>query len=170
MEDLASSIQAWGPEPKLTHCNLQEVPLSKSLMTALCTCTNLKHLDLQGSNRESDNISILMASPPTKLRELKLFDCSLDASNVAHMIEAIRQNRLAHLEALIIHCNPIGEVMVGSLLEALISTRPQSDLTLDLYCTGVGEDENLMCTVLSEQFVTEWKAKLKGTKINVIDW
>ncbi len=56
---------------------------------------------------------------------------------------------------------------MGRLLETLISTRPHSKLTLSLEWTGVDEDGEW--TYLSEQFKTEWKAKLTGTDINV-EW
>ncbi len=170
-EDLAASIEAWGDQSQLTYCHLKKVPIPRSVMTGLCKCTHLIHLYLFRCNLH-DKLGAFMASPPPLLRELILCECSLHGSDVDHITLAIQAGRLTHLEKPSIRHNPVGEVAVGHLLEALISTRPHTQLKLQLYSTGVkkesDEDEGLY-TYLSKQFVSEWKAKLTDTNIKV-DW
>ncbi len=214
-EDLAESIEAWGDQPQLTYCHLWRVPIPRSVMTGLCKCTHLIRLSLAQCNLH-DKLDVFMASPPPGLRDLGLYKCSLHGSDVDHMTHSIKEGRLTHLEELNIDTNPVGEVAVGHLLEALISTRPHKQLKLKLDDTGEkkgsdedekrrlrrqrrekksdedkrprrkrwgwrrmlglkeksdddeesDEDEKLY-TKLSEQFVSEWKAKLKDTNIEV---
>ncbi len=166
MIDLAESIQAWGPQPQLKYCMLWKVPISSSVMTALSQCTQLMYLNLRRCNLH-DKLSIFMSRPPAGLRDLILWQCSLDAADLNLITQTIREGCLTSLEELNIQCNPVGETAVGRLMEALISTRPPTQLTLLLGLTGV--DEAGKCTVLSEQFQTEWEAKLTGTTINV-EW
>ncbi len=45
-EDLAESINSWGPNPPLTSCVLNKVPIPRAVMIALSKCTNLKRLSL----------------------------------------------------------------------------------------------------------------------------
>ena len=163
-EDLAQSIEAWGPQSQLTYCWLNKVPISKSVMMALCKCTHLIHLYLKGCNLHG-KLDVFMATPPPGLRDLILRVCSLHGSDVDHVTQAILEGRLTHLKKLDIRHNPVGEVAVGHLLEALISTRPHTQIELDLYETDVDEDGKY--THLSKQFVTEWEAKLTGTNIDV---
>ncbi len=165
MEDLAESINSWGPQPQLTYCKLDEVPISRSLMTALCKCTHLKHLDLTRCNLDG-KLSVCMADPPHALRELILRECSLHGTDIDNITQSIRDGHLTSLQELDINKNPVGEVAVGHLLEALISIRPHTQLTLALGLTVV--DENKKLTYLSKQFRTEWKTKPKHTNINVI--
>ena len=166
MEDLADSIKCWVPKPELTFCHLRNLPIPRSVLEALCACPHLMHLDLSYCNL-SGKLSILMGAPPPLLRELILYDCSLQNADTEHITEAIRQGQLSHMERLNIRENPVGEVAVDRLLETLISTRPPNKLTLMLWRTGVDEDGEP--TDLSKQFVTEWKVKPTGTNINV-DW
>ncbi len=163
-EDLAQSIEVWGPQSQLTSCTLSQVPISKSLMMALCKCSHLIHLFLWACNLH-DKLDVFMATPPPKLRKLTLDWCSLHGSDVDHITQAVKEGWLANLNELSIQCNPVGEVAVGHLLEALISTRPHRQLKLWLGGTGVDEDGKY--NDLCEQFVTEWKAKLKDTNIKV---
>ncbi len=167
-EDLVQSIEAWGPQSQLTFCELWKVPISKSLMMALCKCSHLIHLHLAQCNLH-DKLDVFMTTPPPALRKLILghfvWSCSLHGSDVDHITQAFIEERLTHLEELWISSNPVGEVAVGHLLKALISTRPHTQFTLVLLGTGVDEDGE--CTPLSEQFVTEWNAKLTDTNINV---
>ncbi len=165
MEVLAESIESWGQQPQLTFCYLHYVPIPGSLMTALCKCTKLLSLALQSCNLYG-NLSVLMASPP-QLRELHLDGCSLCGADVDHITEAIRDGRLNHLLMLNINFNHVGEEAVGSLLEALISTRPHTQIKLHLHHTGKDDDDLLSC--LSDEFKTEWKTKLAGTNIDV-EW
>ncbi len=174
-EDLAASIEAWGDQSHLTYCHLQSMPISRSVMTGWCKCTHLIHLDLRYCTLH-DKLDVFMASPPPALRDLILGGltggCSLRGSDVDHITHSIKAGRLTHLEDLEIEQNPVGEVAVGHLLETLISTRPHTQLKLNLYKTGVekGSDEDRKrLTQLSKQFVSEWKAKLKDTNIKV-DW
>ncbi len=166
MDDLAESINSWGPQPQLTYCSLWKVPIPRSVMTALCKCTHLKHLDLTRCNLDG-KLSVFMADPPHALRELRLNECSLHGADVDHLTQLIRDGHLTSLQKLNIYCNPVGEVAVGHLLEALISIRPHTQLKLWLDETGV--DENGKPTELSEQFTTEWKTMLTDTNIKV-DW
>ena len=163
-EELAQSINSWGPQPQLTFCELRWMPIPRSLMTALSKCTLLKHLDIWQFDL-SDKLSILMASPPPALRDLVLYQCSLQAVDINHMTQAIREGRLPHLQGINISDNPIGEDAVGSLLETFISSKPQKQLELGLASTGVDEGGKL--TELSRQLKTEWKTKLAGTNITV---
>ena len=168
-EDLAASIEAWGDQPQLTYCYLEGMPIPRSVMTGLCKCTHLIHLYLRECNLH-DKLDVFMASPPPGLRDLTLGECSLHGSDVDHITHSIQAGRLTHLEKLDIHYNPVGEVAVGHLLEALISTRPHTQLKLELWGTGMtGSDEDRKRpTELSEQFVSEWKAKLTDTNIKAV--
>ena len=65
---------------------------------------------------------------------------------------------------MVLSYNPIGEVAVGSLLEALISTRPQTKL--DLYLDNSDVDGRYY-TKLSDQFISKWDKRLKDTAIRV---
>ncbi len=170
LEDLALSIDSWGPQPPLIHCYLgpENVmfatprPIPMSLMTALSSCTHLKHLTLSYIDLH-DKLSILMASPPSGMRELGLCMCSLHAGDIAEMTEAFREDRLTQLELLGIPYNPVGEAALGSLLQ-VISTRPHALKHLTLWCTGVDEAGSRQ-TKLSEQFVNEWKNKLPNIDV-----
>ncbi len=72
-EELAVSIDSWGPHHSLTYCRLNKqglnnMPIPKSLVTALSKCVHLKSLDLGGHDlhwhyNNDDKLSILMASP-----------------------------------------------------------------------------------------------------------
>ncbi len=166
MEDLAESINSWGPQPQLTCCLLQGGSIPRSVMTALCKCTHLKHLDLFGCNLEG-KLSVLMADPPHALRQLRLLECSLHGADVNQLTQSVRQGHLTSLQVLNIRMNPVGVVSVGHLLEALISIRPHTQLKLGLELTGV--NENGKYTGLSDQFETEWKTKLTDTNIKV-EW
>ena len=144
-----------------------------------------------------EKLSVMMTSPPPALRYLSLCRCSLRGSDVDHIIQAIREGRLpslqkldvsynnlhgsdvdkitqvireghlTSLQVLGISLNPVGEAAVGRLLETIISTSRNIQLTLGLMGTGV--DENGEYTDLSDEFEAEWKAKLTGTNINV-EW
>ncbi len=162
--DLAESIEAWGSNPQLTFCAFWGVPIPRSLMTGLSKCSHLVHLDLIRYDLH-DKLDAFMSTPPPALRDLTLFQCSLHASDIDHITQAILQGGFKHLELLGIHENPIGEAAVGHLLAALVSIRPKTQLELWLYVTGV--DGNGEHTDLSKQFITQWKAKLTGTNINV---
>ncbi len=181
-ENLAESMNSWGPQPQLIYCDLWEVPIPRSVLSALCTCTNLLNLMLVHCDL-SEKLSVLTASPPPVVRKLALLDCSLHAGDADHMTQAIREGRLSNLQNLDITQNPVGEVALGSLLEALY-TRAHKRLELGLEDTGVDEhegnsegsddeesdvDEDAEYTELSEQFVTEWKAKLTDTNW-VVHW
>ncbi len=168
MENLAENIKAWGPQSQLRSCELRCVPTPSSLITALCKCTHLKKISINENDlHKHGQLCLLMDSPPPSLTDLKLMQCSLQDSDINYMTEAIRRGKLTQLQRLEIPYNPVGEVAVGHLLDALIFTRPQSQLELWLYENGVnkkGENTNL-----SSQFRNEWEAKLKGTNIKV-DW
>ncbi len=168
-DDLIESINCWGPQPCLTYFKLFRMSMTRTLMTALCNCTNLMHFKLSdcrmnlidGLDCFGENMSILMASPPETLRELTLnyMYCDIHDVDVDHMTQAIREGKLTNLQSLDLSFNDgVSEVAVGHLLEALISIRPHKQLELLLYGTGV--DEN-------EQFKTEWNAKLAETNIDV---
>ncbi len=162
MEDLAESLESWGPQPQLRHCNLHWLPIPRSVMIALCKCIYLIDL-IFGRCNLVDKLGVLMTSPPLALKHLKMAVCSLGGADVEHITKAIRHGRLTSLQELDISYNPIGEVAVGHLLEALISTRPQTHLIVNLHATDVDEDGKY--TELSEQFETEWKRKLANTNI-----
>ncbi len=166
-EDLTESIEAWGDQSQLTYCELFSVPIPRSVMTGLCKCTHLIHLEF-GRCDLHDKLGVFMVSPPPGLRDLTLRQCSLHGSDVDYITKAINEGRLTHMEELDIHYNPVGEVAVSHLLEALISTRPHTQLKLDLIRTGVtGKWRWKRDTYLSAQFVSKWKAKLTGTNIKV---
>ncbi len=162
MEDLAESIDSWGPQQKLKHCNLSMLPIPRSVMIALCKCIHLIQLSFDLCNL-FDKLDVLMASPPPALKHLQMQDGFLGGADVEHITQAIKHGRLTSLQELDIKWNPVGEVAVGHLLETLISTRPHTQLKLWLWHTGVNEYG--MYTYLSEQFVTEWKRKLANTNI-----
>ncbi len=166
-EDLAESINAWGPNTQLTYCGLNYVLIPCSLVTAVHKCSHLMHLKLWECNLH-DKLSILMSFLPLVLKNLELLRCSLDRRDLQHITLAIREGHLTSLQELDIQGNPAGEAAVGHLLEALLSTRPNKQLILRLYETGVDEDGKH--TDLSKQFETEWEAKLTGTNINVHLW
>ncbi len=163
-EQLAESINTWGPQPQLLSCQLYGLPISISLMRALGKCNKLYTLKLTSCNLR-DKVSELMTTLPSALRHLELMTCSLNGADVGHIAREIRQGKIIELQKLGLHCNPLGEDAVGSLLDTLVSTRPHSSLELGLMrtvCTDQG------CYInLSEQFVREWERKLKGTKIDV---
>ena len=164
MEDLSESIEAWGPEPELMYCNLDTVPISSSVLTGLCKCTNLKHLDLEFCDLHS-KLSVLMDNPAQGLKHLILVECSLHGDDVGHMTQAISEGRLTHLEELSIQGNPVGEVAMGNLLETLVLAKTYTELKLEVWDTGVSKYARY--TALSDQFVNEWKAKLADTHIQV---
>ncbi len=157
MDDLCQSINSWGPQPQLMHFELQGEPIPESLMTALSKCTKLSTLKLYGCD-VSGKLSGLMASPPPQLKALSLGECYLQAADVDLITQAVRRNNLNKLQELYLNNNPIGEVAVDSLLEALISTRPQTKLDLYLEDTDVDEDG---------EFSSKWKKRLKNTAIHV---
>ncbi len=220
MENLSQSINSWGPQPQLMHCELCYMPIPESVMTALSKCIKLSTLDFTGCDvrgklsglmappppelkvlslgwcslqatdvdlitqavrRNNLNklqelylnnnpmiavggkLSGLMVSPPPELKVLSLGRCSLQAADVDLITQAVRRNSVNKLQKLNLYCNPIGEVAVGSLLEALISTRPQTKLDLELGETDVDEDGRL--TNLSNQFSSKWEKRLKDTAI-----
>ncbi len=162
-EDLAESINSW-VQPQLTYCRLCFVPMTISLMRALCKCTHLMDLSIILHNLHG-KLDAFMVHPPHALRKLGFFGCSLHGADVDHITGAVRAGHLTSLEELDIQQNPIGEVAVGHLLEALICIRPHTHLRLWLDDTGV--DKNGMATCLSKQFKTEWKTKLANTKLDV---
>ncbi len=162
-ENLAEIINSWGPQPQLINCLLWGVPIPRSVLSALCACTNLLALQLWDCDLH-DKLSVLMASLPP-IRALLLENCSLCGGDVHHITQAVREGRLSDLQYLHIGANPVGEVAVGSLLEAL-STRTYTKLRLELMFTGVDEDGEV--TDLSEQFDTEWQAKLSHTDWDVL--
>ena len=164
MEDLSQSINSWGPQPQLTYCELHDVPIPESVMTALSKCTKLSTLSMELCD-VSGKLSVFMASPPPELKVLELNFYSLQATDVDLITQAVRRNSLNKLQKLYLRSNPIGEVAVGSLLEAFISTRPQTKLDLGLGDTGVNEDGRY--TKLSDQFISKWNKRLKDTAINV---
>ncbi len=170
-DDLAESIEAWGDQSQLTYCRLFKMPIPRSLMTGLYKCTHLIHLHIMWCNLH-DKLDVFMASLPPGLRDVIFEQCSLHASDVDHMTQAVQGGRLTHLELLKICANPVGEVALGHLLEALISIRPHTQLKLVLWNTGVDEasDEGRkQYTGLSEQFVSECREKLTDTNIEVVN-
>ncbi len=124
-EDLVQSIDSWGPDPPLTYCRLRKVIIEGSLITALCKCTYLLCLNLAECNMK-DKVCVLMDHPPPVLRDLNLGNGSLCASDVDHLTQAIKNDKLKNLKKLDIRCSPVGEDAVNSLLEA-ISTRDYSE-------------------------------------------
>ncbi len=164
VEELTESINCWGLQPKLTRCHLENMSIPGSLISTLCKCMHVMHIDLSFCNMR-DKVSILMVSPPLAMRELLLDDCSLDCSDLNHITQTIKEGRLKNLQMLGIENNPVGEIALGCLLEATISTKPQTGFTLKLGRSAVNKDGK--STDLSEQFTTEWKTRLKGTNINV---
>ncbi len=164
MEDLSQSINSWGPQPQLMHCELCVKSIPESVMTALSKCTKLSTLRLDLCD-VSGKLSVLMASPPPQLKVLSLPDCYLQATDVDFISQAVRRNSLNKLQELVLYNNPIGEAAVGSLLEALISTRPQTKLYLGLEDTDVNEDG--WYTNLSDQFISKWNKRLKDTAIDM---
>ncbi len=164
-QDLTESIEAWEDQSQLTYCTLDKMSIPKSLMTALCKCTHLKRLNFYFCDFD-DTLSLIAPSTPPTLRDLRFVGCSLQGADVDNITQALKEGRLNHLEYLDLQFNTVGEGAVGHLLEALISIRPDTEFTLDLYgVTNVDEDGN--CTEFSDQFITEWKAKLTGTDIKV---
>ena len=164
-EDLTESINSWGPQPSLTYFRLTNFTITKSLLRALCKCTNPMYIELSFSHLNSinrhdcgENMSILMSSPPEKLRELILIHCNLRDPDVDHIARAIKQGKLTNLQRLILSINGLGKVAVGYLLEALISMRPHKQLELNLY--GTEAEEYI-------QYSTQWKAKLAETNIHL---
>ncbi len=170
-EDLAESMETWGPQPQLTYCRLLRMTVPRSLIKGLSKCSHLIHLDLQCCNLH-ENLDVLMASPPQGLRDLILQDCSLSGTDVDYITQAILESRLTHLQEVNISRNPVGEVAVGHLLEAIISIRPHTEFKLGLYFSDVNEEseeDEEQYTKLPEQFKTKWKAKLKGTNVEM-EW
>ncbi len=173
-EHLAESINAWGPQPHLTSCKLEFVSMPTSLLAGLSKCTHLMHLDLFACDLH-ENFSIFMSSPPPKLKYLRLPECSLQGTDVDLITQAIREGHLTSLQWLFLQYNPVGETAMGGLMEALVSTRPNKELTIRVRETGVDEDEGdiewsydtNLYPGLSQQFKSEWRVKLTGTNINV---
>ncbi len=163
MEDLSHSINSWSPQPQLMYCELGMVPIPESVLTALSKCTKLSTLKLSWSG-VSGKLSVLMESPPPELQVLSLRLCSLQAADVDLITQAVRRNSLNKLQKLHLGDNPIGEVALGFLLEALISTRAQTNLDLLLIYTGADEDGSW--TELSDQFISKWKKRFKDTAID----
>ncbi len=169
-EDLADSIEAWGDRPQLIYCKLERMPIPRSVMKGLCKCTQLIYLELPYSDLH-DKLDVFMAHAPPGLRKLTLADCSLHGSDVDHITQAVNEGRLTQLQELDIKRNPVGKVALDHLLEAIISTRPHTQLTLQLGRTGVDEasdEDEKQCTELSKQFVSDWQARLVDTNIKVI--
>ncbi len=169
MEDLAESIDSWGPQPKLIDCFLYRLPIPGSLMSALGKCTNLSTLQFESCDL-SNELSALMVPPLPALSKLILSNCSLYDADLDHIAQAVRKGGLAKLEYLDIAEDLVGmggnyvsEEGVGSLLEALVSIRPHREFHLELDSMGQLLD-------LSEQFEDEWKTKLKNTSITVGRW
>ncbi len=124
-KDLAESIKAWGAQSQLTYCRLWREPITKSVITGLFKCSHLIRLSLHDCNLH-DKLDAFMVRSPPGLKDLILFKCFLHGSDVDHITKAIQKGQLTHLEHLNIHSNPVGEVSVGHLLEALISHSPLS--------------------------------------------
>ncbi len=168
-EDLAESIEAWGPQPQLTYCELSSVPIPRSLVMALCKCTLLRNLDLS-HNYLHDKLSTMMVSPPQTLRKLGMTGCSLDNTDVDHITRAFKVGQLANLEHLEITKNPVTETAVGSMLEVLLSNRPHNKLYLkieQLKLVGDSLGDSGEHNNLSEQFFAEWQTKLCNTDIDI---
>ncbi len=136
MEDLAESIEAWGPRPPLRYLDICYMTVPISVLSSLWKCTNLMHLDLSGCNLNK-KISVFVASPPHALRELILMQCSLNRDDIAYIRETIVKGQFANLKELSLVNNPIGEAAVSRLLKTLLSTRPHMQLTLQLALTGL---------------------------------
>ncbi len=179
-EDLAKSIEAWGPQPQLTYCSLHTeqfgIPderMSISLLTAICKCRDLVHLSL--THTLTDRLYLLIGDPPPNLRHLTLRDCWINRSDVNRITQAIRKNLLTKLRSLDLTRNPVGEEGIGSLLETFILTRAQTGLTLHISSTGsspceYGEfGEYVEFGELSEEFIAEWKPKVRSTDI-IVFW
>ena len=166
LENLAESIESWGPQPPLTYCHVggEGPTIPSRLVTSLSKCTHLKHLELSGKNLH-DKLSILIGSPSPELRHLKVSDCSLQGSDIDHLTTVFREGRLTQLDKLDLEENPIGEAAVGHLLEAIISTRPHTRMQVNLKITGVDEGGDV--TELTDEFIDEWKTKVSGTMIIV---
>ncbi len=162
-EDLTKRVESWGLGAQLRSCQLVRVPLPRSAIDALSKCTYLKYLFICGSDLKS-KLSTFMASPPPALGVLMLYDCSLEGADVDNISQAMREDKLPHLQILEAQCNPVGETAVNSLLEAIV-TRPHRKMILDLTMTGLGKDG--VCSALSESFVKGWLEKLAGTKIKI---
>ncbi len=92
-EDLAESIDAWGPQPQLRCFRLSLVPITRSLMTGLCKCSHLMSLHFCGCNL-SGKMSILMASPPPALRSLWFQYCTLISADLDYMTQAMHEGQL----------------------------------------------------------------------------
>ena len=146
---------------KLTFCRLIMISRPRSAITALRTCTQLLHLDLRYCYLKQE-LSTLMANPPPVLKVLKLASCNLCTENMPNIIQAIREDKLKSLQELDIQQNAFGETAVKSLLE-LVTTRCHS---LKLFLNSTGEEDRWPDD-LSEEFVTEWKRRLAGTRIKV---
>ena len=166
LNEVASCISSLGVNPPLTLIEIfgsrMRLTMPQSLMAALSGCTHLRNLAINEVSLQG-NLSILMTSPPPRLRELALWNCNLDAEDVGHIVQAFREDKLTCLEELDIHHNPIGEAGVRSLLQA-ISTTSHALKELDLRGTGVEEGG---WTHLSEQFRNEWKEKLTNIEVDL---
>ncbi len=154
MQIMIKSFSRPDPEPDINQT-------SQSLMAALSGCTHLRNLIIEAVNLHG-NLSKLMTSPPPRLRELTLHTCDIDAEDVGHIGQAFREDKLTCLEKLNIKDNPIGESGVRSLLQAT-STTSHALSNLDLGATGVDEEGRV--TVLSEQFVNDWREKLTNIEV-----
>ncbi len=174
--DLAFSIESWGPQAPLRYCHLSNKgelqytveskftelepsqlpiipPLPRSMVKALSRCTNLKYLCLSGYTIR-DRMSILMASPPPDLYVLHLAGCNLIESDINHIMQAFKDNKLTHLEELDISDNRVGVDDLHSVVEA-ISINSHSLKKIGLVGHVGDEFQYWMYDQLDE-----WKAKL----------
>ncbi len=179
LKDLASSIDSWGSEPPLRYCSIipKRNAVHEPLVTILSKCPHLLYLDLSHM-RLHNKLPILMTSPPPMLRQLELYSCALQGSDIDHITQAIRTDRLTKLEKMTLGWNPIGEPALQSLLKAIL-TKPHAMKKLNLELTGVddsgqfypfpgvGEEGN--CYPLSTRFMDKWTDKLMDIEIYV-EW
>ncbi len=158
LEDLALSIESWGPQPQLTYCYIRGAwpKIPSALVRALSRCTQLRYLDLSDLHLH-EKLSILMASPPPALRQLILSGGNLYADDIGHITQAVRQDKLTQLQELNIRSNLVGEMALTSMLEA-ITIKPHSLKHINLGYCGVNGEGRL--SQLSDEFVDKWKTKL----------
>ncbi len=174
MNEVASCISSLGVNPPLTQIDLIAQiedtsinPTSQSMMAALSGCTHLRNLWINNVNLHG-NLCILMTFPPPRLRDLTLYVCNLDAEDVGHIAQALREGKLTCLEKLYIIGNySIGEAGVRSLLHT-ISTTSHALKKLDLHENDVDEEGKV--TELSEQFINEWREKLTNIDVKWVDY
>ncbi len=150
--DLTSSINAWGPEPRLKalRCGLpilrdrgQAIALFIPLIQALSKCIHLQSLTLSGGNL-NECVPALMGAPPSQLDTLLLSSPIIRDDVLQSITKAVRQNKLQKLAILGINGDSsISKDALTSLVKAFIDVRP--DKCLDILLDECSAELKYLC-------------------------